>query len=102
MNNPNLRDFSDYCTYNLYIHMWYKVILKLLVKLPPTPPPGGYSQWQSQIVARWEGKCRAPVNNQFYTHDNSPRDRVYGQTAEHSKSRLHNLPNNENIIPLLF
>ena len=28
--------------------------------------PGGYSQWQSQTVARQEGKCLAPGNNKFY------------------------------------
>ena len=44
-----------------------------LVKLPP-PPPGGYSQWQPQIVARRERKYRAPANNQFYILDNSPGD----------------------------
>ena len=33
-------------------------------------PPGGYSQWQWQTVARLEGKCRTLGNNQFYTHDN--------------------------------
>ena len=36
--------------------------------------PGGYSQWQSQTVARREGKCLAPANNQFYIHDNSHGD----------------------------
>ena len=61
-------------------------------------PPGGYSQWQSQTVARREGNCRSPANNQFYIHDNSPGDRVYGQTAEHSNSRSHNPLDNENII----
>ena len=34
-----------------------------LLNFPHTP--GGYSQWQSQTVARREGKCRAPANNQF-------------------------------------
>ena len=31
-------------------------------------PSRGYSQWQPQTVARREGKCRAPGNNQFYIH----------------------------------
>ena len=59
----------------------------ILVWLNPPPFPGGYSQRQPQTVAQREGKCRAPGNNQFYIHDNSPGDRVYRQTAEHSKSR---------------
>ena len=29
-------------------------------------PPGGYYQWQSETVARREGKCREPANNQSY------------------------------------
>ena len=67
------------------------------VKLPT--PPGGYSQWQSQTVAQREGKCRAPANNQFYIHDNSPGDTyLKGQTAEHSKSRAYNPPDYKNII----
>ena len=38
-----------------------------LVKLPT--PPGGYSQWQSQTVARKEGKCRVPSFNLNSTRD---------------------------------
>ena len=30
----------------------------------PHTHPGGYSQWQSQTVARQEEKCRAPTTNQ--------------------------------------
>ena len=32
-------------------------------------------------------------NQSKHMHDNSHGDRVYGQTATHSKSRQHNLPN---------
>ena len=44
----------------------------LLLNCPHNP--GEYSQWRSQTVAQREGKCRAPGNNQFYIHDNSPGD----------------------------
>ena len=45
-----------------------------LIILPTHPPPEGYYQWQSQTVARREGKSRAPANNQFYIHDNAGGD----------------------------
>ena len=55
------------------------ILHKYLVR---SPPPGGYSQWQSQTVARREGKCRAPANNQFTLHL---------CTNDHPISSWHNL-----------
>ena len=41
----------------------------MVVDCPFAISPQGCSQWQSQTAARREGKCRAPVNNQYYIHD---------------------------------
>ena len=58
----------------------------LLVKLPP-PPEDILNGNHKQVRGEKGNAAHQQTTNFIY--DNSSGDRVYGQTAEHSKSRSH-------------
>ena len=59
-----------------------------LVKLP-THTPEDILNGNNKPAGREMPRTR---KHQFYIHDNSPGDRVYGQTTRHSKSQQQNPP----------